>query len=110
MLHCEFIVDGPPVSAQAKSGPNKAAYRAKVAKAAKASWLLGTPLVTDVSVTITHFFEGAPADLDNISKLIIDGLKGVVSLTRGIGLKREFVHIAIATPPKNAELRSYDYP
>ena len=52
-----------------------------MAAAAAVAWIAGQPLiVSPVSVTITHFFEGAPADLDNISKLILDGLKGVVLL------------------------------
>jgi len=139
MLLFEFGVQGPPVSAQAKRGARRDAYRTRVAEAARALWITGTPLITtDVSVTITHFYEGAPPDLDNISKLILDGLKGVVllddrqisdlvlqrrpiagpyvvmaatpELTAGIGFNREFVHIAIASPPGNAELRSYDYP
>ena len=139
MLLFEFSVQGPPVSSQARRGASREAYRKKVAAAAAVAWIAGQPLiVSPVSVTITHFFEGAPADLDNISKLILDGLKGVVllddrqvsdlvlqrrplvgpyvvvsatpELTRGLGLGREFVHIAVASPATNAELRPYDYP
>jgi crossover junction endodeoxyribonuclease RusA len=139
MLLFEFIVDGPPVSAQARRKRVREAWKAKVAAAAHSLWVLGTPpIVSDVSVTITHFHEGAPGDVDNISKLIIDGMKGVViaddrqisdlvlqrralagpyvltspttEITRGLALLREFVHIAIASPPANAELRPYDYP
>lgn len=31
-------------------------------------------------------------------------------LTEALGLGREFVHIAVASPPINAEVRPYDYP
>jgi hypothetical protein len=87
---------------------------------------------------MTHFFEGAPGDVDNIPKAVLDALKGVVladdrqvtdlvvqrrplagpyaitapspELLRGVELKREFLHVAIATPPERGELRSYDHP
>jgi Holliday junction resolvase RusA-like endonuclease len=139
MLLFEFFVEGPPVSAQARRRRVRDAWKAKVARAAQALWVPTTPpIASDVSVTITHFYEGAPGDVDNIPKLIIDGMKGVViaddrqiadlvtqrrplagpyvvtsptpEISRGLGLLREFVHIAIASPPANAELRPYDYP
>lgn len=96
------------------------------------------PIASDVAVTISHFFVGTPGDVDNISKLIIDGMKGITiaddrqisdlvlqrrplvgpyvltaptpRLLRGIELDREFIHVAIANPPAKAELRPYDYP
>jgi len=138
MLLFEFVVEGPPVSAQARRKRVRESWKAKVAAAAQSLWVRETPpIASDVSVTITHFHEGAPGDVDNISKLIIDGMKGVViaddrqisdlvlqrralagpyvvtsptpEITRGLALSREFVHIAIASPPANAELRPYDY-
>jgi hypothetical protein len=94
--------------------------------------------VSDVAVTITHFFEGAPADVDNIPKLILDALKSVVladdrqvsdlivqrrplagpyivtrtspELSHGVELGKEFLHVVISTPPAGGELRPYDYP
>ncbi len=139
MLLFEFVVEGPPVSSQARRRSRRDEWKRKVAAAARALWTMaGPPIASDVSVTISHFFEGAPGDVDNLSKLIIDALKGIVladdrqvsdlivqrrplagpyivtsaspELTKGIGLGREFLHIAIASPPANAELRPYDYP
>ena len=79
------------------------------------------------SVEITHFYEGAPADVDNLVKPILDGIKGfvyaddllvtdVVSrrrpltgpftadpvsfvLAEGLGNNREFLHVRIAEAP-----------
>lgn len=139
MLLFEFVVLGPPVSVQAHRATPKQRYREKVSSAADSAWDRDRPLIaTPVAVTISHFFEGAPADLDNIAKLIIDGMKGHVltddqlisdlvlqrrrvtgpyviivpspSLVAALGTGREFVHIAVASPPINAELRPYDYP
>ncbi|MEP6495913.1 MAG: RusA family crossover junction endodeoxyribonuclease [bacterium] len=139
MLLVEFTVPGPPVSFQAHRGSRREAYREKVSAAAANAWTQDQPVIASpVAVTLTHFFEGAPADLDNIAKLILDGLKGTIladdnqmsdivlqrrpltgpyvitastpALASALGAGREFVHIAVATPPTNAELRSYDYP
>lgn len=139
MLLFEFVVLGAPVSAQAHRGSRREAYRARVAEAASGTWIPDQQVIASpVSVTITHFYEGAPADLDNISKLLLDGMKGVVLLddsqiddlvlqrrplagpyvlafatpvlTAALGNGIEFVHIAVATAPPNAELRPYDHP
>ena len=70
----EFVVAGPPVSLQARAA-SREAYKAKIGAAAAAAWIPGRPLIANaVAVTNTHFFEGAPADLDNIAKPILDGL------------------------------------
>ncbi len=139
MLLFEFVVEGPPVSSQARRRSRRDEWKGKVAVAARALWAVAAPpIASEVSVTISHFFEGAPGDIDNLSKLIIDALKGIVladdrqvsdlvvqrrplagpyivtspspELTRGIGLGREFLHIAVASPPVDAELRPYDHP
>lgn len=139
MLLFEFVVEGPPVSSQARRRANRDAWQATVRAAAAASWPAGRPpIASEVAVTISHFFLGAPADVDNLPKLILDALKGLVladdrqvsdllvqrrplggpyivsmpspELIRGITLGREFLHIVIATPPSGAELRPYDYP
>ena len=82
---------------------------------------------------ITHFFEGAPADVDNIAKPILDALKDLiykddhqitdlmtrrrpllgpytadpvsVILAEGISLRREFLHIRVTLAPPEGELR-----
>ena len=80
-----------------------------------------------MSVEITHFYEGAPADVDNLVKPILDSIKGfiyaddflvtdVVSrrrpltgpfaadpvslvLAEGLASNREFLHVRIAEAP-----------
>ena len=82
---------------------------------------------------ITHFYEGAPADVDNIIKPILDSIKGFVyiddrlvsdvvsrrrplagpyvadavspALADGIAGNREFLHIRIAEAPVGGALR-----
>lgn len=86
----------------------------------------------DISVTITYFYEGVPADVDNIPKPIPDAMKGLVyvddgqitdlvtrrrplqgpymveavtrELALGLAKGREFLHIRIAEPPADGEL------
>jgi crossover junction endodeoxyribonuclease RusA len=139
MLLFEFVVEGPPVSSQARRRRHRDAWQATIVAAIRARWPEGTPLIaSDIAVTISHFFDAAPADVDNIPKLILDALKGVVltddqhvsdlivqrrplagpyivmtaspELSRGVALGREFLHVAISTPPGRGELRPHDYP
>src|SRR5687768_16369045 len=82
MLPFEFIVEGSPVSQQTRRRtrtlpPWKAAVRA----GAQRYWEAGaSPLEETICVEITHFYAGAPADVDNIIKPILDAIKGVVYL------------------------------
>ena len=41
-------------------------------------WDSEPPVVGDVVVIITYFFDGASLDVDNITKPILDALKGLV--------------------------------
>ncbi|SRR5712691_9138697 len=79
----EFVVDGPPVSAQGSSR-GRAAWQARVLAAAAARWPAGeAPCEVPVAIRITHFYDGTngrPADVDNIIKPIQDALKGLVYL------------------------------
>src|SRR5919198_1177213 len=79
MLPFEFIVDGPPVSQQARRAVKIDAWKVNVKSRALERWPKDAPPVDqDVSMEITHFFEGAPADVDNIAKPILDAIKGLV--------------------------------
>src|SRR2546421_60220 len=79
MLPFEFNVDGPPVSQQARRRERLTAWTMYVRAKAQEAWPKDTPAVEqDICIEITHFFEGAPADVDNIPKPILDGIKGVV--------------------------------
>ena len=79
MLPFEFNVDGPPVSQQARRQERIVAWKMSVKSKAAERWPKDAPPVDqDVSIEITHFFEGAPADVDNIAKPILDAIKGLV--------------------------------
>ena len=135
MLPFEFVVDGPPVSQQTRRRQERLPpLRAAIRAAAGGRWPQETsPVEVSVSVEITHFYEGAPADVDNIIKPILDGIKGfvyaddalvtdVVSRRRplagpytvapmssvladGLAGNREFLHIRVAVAPIGGELR-----
>lgn len=135
MLPFEFVVDGPPVSQQTRHRKKRLPpWQAAVRAAAALRWPMGDPPVeVSVSAEITHFYEDAPADVDNIVKPILDGIKGfvytddslvtdVVSrhrpligpfaadpvssvLADGIAGNREFLHIRIAEAPVDGALR-----
>jgi Holliday junction resolvase RusA-like endonuclease len=133
MLLFEFVVAGPPVSQQSRRRERVVAWRQAVAEAARAAWPVDAPpIATDIAVTITYFYEGVPADVDNIVKPILDALKGIAfsddrqisdlvsqrrplagpyiiavdspKLTQGLGLGYEFLHVAVSSPPANAQL------
>lgn len=46
--------------------------------AAARRWSLQAPLVGDVMMTITYFFDDTELDVDNIPKPILDALNGLV--------------------------------
>lgn len=77
----EFVVDGPPVSAQGSSR-GRSVWQARVLAAARAKWPPGeVPCRVPVALRITHFYDstnGRPADVDNIIKPIQDALVGLV--------------------------------
>lgn len=105
-----------------------------VRQAARAGWPQDTPPVEErISIEITHFFEGAPADVDNIVKPILDAMKELIyrddrqitdlvsrrrplegpysadpvspQLAQGISLGREFLHIRVTLTPAGGDLR-----
>lgn len=54
-------------------------WRAAIRQAAEQRWPVDdAPVEQEVSVEITHFFVGAPGDVDNIIKPILDALNGLV--------------------------------
>ena len=135
MLPFEFIVLVAPVSQQAhRRSRRKVAWENAIRTAADQHWPADSPPIeNDVCVTITHFFEGAPADVDNIAKPILDAIKRLVFaddrqvtdlvaqrgplqgpfsadpassvLTDAIALKREFVYVRVTAAPLDGELR-----
>jgi len=134
MLPFEFVVEGPPVSQQTRRRDRLPPWRAVIRAAAEARWPAeDVPVEQQISVEITHFFEGAPADVDNIVKPIFDALKGFVFVddsqvtdlsSRGLNISgpytvdlsssvltealangREFLHVRIIPSADSGELK-----
>lgn len=76
----EFVVEGPavPLRAAKKDAKRYQAWKKKVREEASKLWLSHTPVLQDVTVTITNYFTEKPPDVDNIIKPILDGLNGIV--------------------------------
>ena len=74
----EFVIDGPPVSQQAKRRSRVKEWTKQVHNVAETRWDTASPFVGEVMVTITYLYEGASLDVDNMSKPILDALKGLV--------------------------------
>jgi hypothetical protein len=68
LLPFDFIVEGLPVSQQTRRRQDRLPpWRATVRAAARAGWGEAVPPVEErISIEITHFFEGAPADFLHI--------------------------------------------
>lgn len=74
----EFVMEGPPVSQQARHRERVKAWIEEVRSVATQDWNDGPPVDEAVEVTITYFYDSAPLDVDNIPKPILDSLKGLV--------------------------------
>ena len=78
----ELVLDGPPVSLQARTNAVRN-WRDTVRGAAVRRWNNEPPFAGEVTVTITYLFDSvnsASLDVDNIPKPILDALKGLVYL------------------------------
>lgn len=75
----EFVVDGPPVSAQAKRKDTKEKWKRRVRQTAEQAWPPNrTPFSGFLTVEITYFCDDLAAiDADNIPKPINDALIGL---------------------------------
>jgi crossover junction endodeoxyribonuclease RusA len=80
-LPFEFIIDGPPVSQQARRRERVRQWRDEVRRAAERYWPAGElPATGPLLLTITYFYESVSMDIDNLPKPIADALKGLVYL------------------------------
>jgi Holliday junction resolvase RusA-like endonuclease len=78
-LPFEFVLDGPPVSQQARRREKVRQWRDEVRKTAAQNWPAGEwPVDRPIMLTITFFYDNASIDVDNIPKPITDALKGLV--------------------------------
>ena len=75
----EFVVEGPPVSQQARNRELRRIWRQRVRRAARRRWPMeDPPSVGPVMFTIIHFYDNRMLDVDNLPKPILDALKGLV--------------------------------
>ena len=74
----EFLIDGPPVSQQARRRDRVRQWRAEVRNIAQAEWGAQPPVDYPLRVSITYFYENVSFDVDNIPKPVLDALKGMV--------------------------------
>lgn len=81
MLPFEFVIDGPPVSQQARRRDRVRQWREEVRSVAEQRWPRGElPVAASIMLTIVHFYDAVSLDLDNLPKPIVDALKGLVYL------------------------------
>ncbi len=78
MLPFEFVVYRSPVSQQARRRELVRQWTQEVHNAAAALWRQQQPVDGAVAVMITHLFDRAELDVDNMPKPILDALKGLV--------------------------------
>ena len=79
MLPFEFVIDGPPVSQQARRRERVREWRDQVYKVAEKHWPSEElPVTEPLMLTITYFYDRVSMDVDNIPKPISDALKGLV--------------------------------
>ena len=80
-LPFEFIIDGPPVSQQARRRERVRQWRDKVRRVAEQHWRIGAlPVTEHIMLTIIYFYDNVSMDIDNLPKPILDALKGLVYL------------------------------
>ena len=124
----EFIIDGPPVSQQARRQQKLKAWKATVKQEADKYW---TPQQQTrsgfVMLKVTYFYDSVDMDVDNIVKPIQDAIKGLAyiddnqitdllvrkrnlsgnfrvenitpTLAEGFARGNEFLHIVITDAP-----------
>ncbi|MDE2688618.1 MAG: RusA family crossover junction endodeoxyribonuclease [Chloroflexota bacterium] len=78
-LPFEFVIDGPPVSQQARRRELLRQWSENVRRVGKQYWEMDDePVAESVMLTITYFFTDRQMDVDNIPKPISDALNGLV--------------------------------
>lgn len=118
----EFLIDGPPVSQQARRRSLVRDYIAEVRALAAAAYGLQPPFPDLAHVEITILFASSAGDIDNFAKPILDALKRVTladdgqamdlllrkrpleatpfsdpsdAVLQGLAAGREFVHVVV---------------
>jgi crossover junction endodeoxyribonuclease RusA len=79
LLPFEFILDGPPVSQQARRRDRLRAWKVFVRQEAERYWPQGElPTAKPVMLRVTYFYDTISVDVDNIIKPIQDALIGLI--------------------------------
>jgi len=79
MVIFEFIIDGPPISQEARSRERLHTWRDVVRRRAEAYWPEDAPTASGpLQLTITYYYEDVPAESGDIIEPILDGLTGLV--------------------------------
>lgn len=124
----EFIINGRPVSQQARRSEKLDAWKATVRQEAEKYWPLEEQPATGlVMLKVTYFYDSVDMDVDNIIKPIQDAMKGIAYiddkqitdviarkrnlsgnfrienitpiLAEGFALNNEFLHIVVTDAP-----------
>jgi len=76
----EFIVNGPPISAQAHNRRHYQGWIQQIRRTAEIYWPNGEPPSPQqhLKITVTYYFEDTSPDVDNIIKPFQDALVGLV--------------------------------
>ena len=74
----ELVMGEPPVSQQARRRGRVREWTRRVRSAATGKWRAQPAVTGAVAVTITYLYDGAPVDVDNMAKPILDALSGLV--------------------------------
>ncbi len=78
MIKFEFILDGPPVSQQARRRDRLRAWKVTVRQEAEKYWLSEQKATTGfVMLQVTYFYDAIAIDVDNIVKPIQDAIIGL---------------------------------
>jgi Holliday junction resolvase RusA-like endonuclease len=129
----EFIVNGPPVSQQARRRERLKAWKTTVRQEAEKNWSSEQKIAIGyVKLQITYFYDSLVIDVDNIAKPIQDAIIGLVyvddnqvtdilvrkrnlsvnfkienmtsTLAEGFARDNEFLHIVVSDAPDQEEL------
>lgn len=124
----EFIVDGPPVSQQARRRERLRAWKVTVRQSAEKYWPSQQQMsIEPITLQITYFYDSVTMDVDNIVKPIQDALIGLTyiddtqvtdvivrkrdlsgnlkvkymtpTLAEGFARGKEFLHIIVISNP-----------
>ncbi len=133
MARFEFIVNGPPVSQQARRRERLKAWKATVRQEAEKYWSPEQKIAIGyVKLQITYFYDSLVIDVDNIAKPIQDAIIGLAyiddnqvtdilvrkrnlsinfkienmtsTLAEGFARDNEFLHIVVIDTPDQEEL------